>query len=112
MLYTSKTFIKRVSSRTSRAVRLRPKSAKELFWSRETFSPSTRDATPALSMYFTFSKLTMTRGVFLFADKIETRLAEFLRYVLSRQGRDDVAREGGYLPLVDAILQRERAKVH
>lgn len=54
----------------------------------------------------------LTRGVFLFADKIETRLAEFLRYVLSRQGRDDVAREGDYLPLLDGILQRERAKVH
>ena len=48
-----------------RAVRLKPKSAKELLMSRDTFNPSTRDATPALSMYLTRSRLTMTRGVFL-----------------------------------------------
>jgi phosphate transport system substrate-binding protein len=53
----------------------------------------------------------LTRGVFLYADRLDARLAEFVQYVLSAEGRDDAAREGDYLPLPDAILRRERAKI-
>jgi phosphate transport system substrate-binding protein len=53
----------------------------------------------------------LTRGVFLFADRLDARIIEFLSYVLSREGRADVEREGDYLPLPDSIMARERARV-
>jgi phosphate transport system substrate-binding protein len=53
----------------------------------------------------------LTRGVFLFVDHADAKLWEFLRYILSREGREDVIREGDYLPLTDALLLRERSKV-
>lgn len=54
----------------------------------------------------------LTRGVFLYVDRLDARVAEFLQYILSAEGRADVAREGDYLPLPDTILLRERAKIH
>jgi phosphate transport system substrate-binding protein len=36
---------------------------------------------------------------------------EFLRYVLSRQGQQDVAREGDYLPLTTELARAQRAKL-
>ncbi|HKE24629.1 MAG TPA: substrate-binding domain-containing protein [Bryobacteraceae bacterium] len=53
----------------------------------------------------------LTRGVFLFADRVDARIAEFLRYILSREGRAGVLREGDYLPLPDSLLLRERSKI-
>jgi phosphate transport system substrate-binding protein len=53
----------------------------------------------------------LTRGVFLFADHVDARMAEFLRYILSREGRAAVLREGDYLPLPDSLLMRERGKI-
>jgi phosphate transport system substrate-binding protein len=43
---------------------------------------------------------------------IDTKVREFLRYVLSRQGQEDVAREGDYLPLPaeKARAQREQLR--
>jgi phosphate transport system substrate-binding protein len=53
----------------------------------------------------------LTRGVFLYVDRLDARLTEFLRYVLSAEGRADVEREGDYLPLPDLIVTREGAKL-
>jgi phosphate transport system substrate-binding protein len=39
--------------------------------------------------------------------KVEPKLKEFLRYVLSRQGQQDVAREGDYLPLPPDVLREQ-----
>jgi phosphate transport system substrate-binding protein len=41
--------------------------------------------------------------------KVDPKIKEFLRYVLSRQGQADVEREGDYLPL-SADLVREQLK--
>ena len=53
----------------------------------------------------------LTRGVFLYVDRLDARLTEFLQYVLSTAGRADVEREGDYLPLPDFIMARERARL-
>jgi phosphate transport system substrate-binding protein len=53
----------------------------------------------------------LTRGVFLFVDRVDARVAEFLRYILSREGRDDVLHEHDYLPLPGSLLLRERGKI-
>ena len=42
---------------------------------------------------------------------IDANVREFLRYVLSREGQADVARDHGYLPLPAAKLQAERARL-
>ncbi len=42
---------------------------------------------------------------------IDPHVAEFLRYALSRQGQDDVAREGGYVPLAAAKAREQREKL-
>ncbi len=39
--------------------------------------------------------------------RIDPKVKEFLRYILSRQGQEDVAREGNFLPLADAAVRRE-----
>lgn len=41
----------------------------------------------------------------------EPRVREFLRYILSRQGQQDVAREGAYLPLTPALARAQAAKL-
>mgnify|MGYP000051508228 CR=1 FL=1 len=38
---------------------------------------------------------------------VDPKVREFLRYILSRQGQDDVAREGDYLPLSPAVLRAQ-----
>ncbi len=38
-------------------------------------------------------------------------LRAFLRYILSRQGQDDIVRQGGFLPLSPETIRRERAKL-
>ncbi|MEA3003127.1 MAG: phosphate transport system substrate-binding protein [Sphingomonadales bacterium] len=42
---------------------------------------------------------------------IEPAVAEFLRYVLSREGQTALAEESGYLPLSPAVAAREAAKL-
>jgi phosphate transport system substrate-binding protein len=37
----------------------------------------------------------------------EPKVREFLRYILSRQGQEDVARAGGYLPLTAALVRAQ-----
>lgn len=41
----------------------------------------------------------------------DPRVKEFLRYILSRQGQQDVAQDGGYLPLPLAVVQAQLQKL-
>lgn len=43
--------------------------------------------------------------------RIEPKVREFLRYVLSREGQEAVNRDGRYLPLSPAAAERERGKL-
>ena len=43
--------------------------------------------------------------------KMEPKLLEFLRYILSAEGQTEVAREGDYLPLTGDILRKQREKL-
>ncbi len=43
--------------------------------------------------------------------KIDPKLKEFLRYVLSRQGQMDVLREGDYLPLTTELVREQLKKL-
>ncbi len=37
--------------------------------------------------------------------QVDPKIREFLRYILSRQGQEDVQHEGDYLPLTPAVAQ-------
>jgi len=43
--------------------------------------------------------------------KVDPKMLEFLLYILSRQGQEDVAREGDYLPLPAPVIESQRAKL-
>jgi phosphate transport system substrate-binding protein len=43
--------------------------------------------------------------------QLEPRLREFLRFVLSREGQEIVARDGGYLPLTAAAVLEQVKKL-
>lgn len=45
------------------------------------------------------------------SPKVDPKVREFLRYVLSRQGQEAVAREGDYLPLTAAIVRAQLKKL-
>jgi phosphate transport system substrate-binding protein len=52
----------------------------------------------------------LTRTVYIFVKRpVQAKVAEFLRYILSRQGQQDVVTEGAYLPL-PAWAVREQVK--
>ncbi len=42
---------------------------------------------------------------------VDPKVHEFLRYILSKQGQQDVAADGGYLPLTPAVAQAQLAKL-
>ena len=42
---------------------------------------------------------------------VDPKVQEFLRYILSRQGQQDVAREGDYLPLTPALARDQWPKL-
>ncbi len=42
----------------------------------------------------------------------DPRVKEFIRYILSRQGQEDVAAEGGYLPLPSSVVQAQLEKLN
>jgi len=44
-------------------------------------------------------------------EAIDPKLREFLRYLLSREGQEDIARDGEYLPLSPEAARREREKL-
>jgi len=43
--------------------------------------------------------------------KVDPKVREFLRYILSRQGQEDVAREGDYLPLTAKTVTQQLQKL-
>jgi phosphate transport system substrate-binding protein len=61
----------------------------------------------ARSAYIYFAPDTLT------GDRVpvDPKIREFLRYVLSRQGQEDVVREGDHLPLTPARMQEQLKKL-
>jgi len=58
----------------------------------------------------------LTRSIYLFLNRkpgsaIDPKLKEFLSYILSRDGQDIVARDGGYLPLTAAAAREQLEKL-
>ena len=58
----------------------------------------------------------LTRSVHIVIDRnpaqpVDPKITEFLRYVLSRQGQEDVLDEKTYLPLPDDIVRLERKQL-
>jgi phosphate transport system substrate-binding protein len=58
----------------------------------------------------------LTRTVYFYINRtpgkpVSPLVREFLRYILSREGQADVARQEIYLPLTPAMLLKERAKL-
>jgi len=58
----------------------------------------------------------MVRCIYIFLNRtpgtpIDPKLKEFLRYVLSRQGQEDVKKEGDFLPLTPALLREQLRKL-
>ena len=54
----------------------------------------------------------MVRSIYIMVNRkpgtpVDPRLHEFLRYVLSRQGQEDVMKEGDFLPLTPELLQQQ-----
>ncbi len=44
--------------------------------------------------------------------KVDPKVREFLRYILSREGQADVAREGDYLPLTAPVVREQLQKLN
>jgi phosphate transport system substrate-binding protein len=58
----------------------------------------------------------LTRTVYIFIERdpakpVEPKVREFLRYVLSKQGQQDVARQDVYLPLTSDFAQQQLHKL-
>ena len=58
----------------------------------------------------------LVRSIYLFVNRkpgtpLDPKLREFLRYILSQQGQDVVARNGSYLPLPAEMVLAQRAKL-
>jgi len=58
----------------------------------------------------------LTRSVYIYIDRdpekpVDPKVKEFLRYILSRQGQQDVAKDGGYLPLTAEIVREQLKKL-
>ena len=74
---------------------------------RETVANRTYPLHRPVYLYFTIdnkkSDLSPTRG--------DPRVKEFVRYILSREGQADAAREGFYLPLTPATVREQLAKL-
>ena len=43
--------------------------------------------------------------------KMDPNVKEFLRYVLSQEGQAEVMRDGKYLPLTEAVVREQLAKL-
>jgi len=58
----------------------------------------------------------LVRNIYIYLNRkpgaaVEPRLKEFLRYILSRNGQEIVARTGGYLPLTAALAAEQLRKL-
>jgi phosphate transport system substrate-binding protein len=65
-----------------------------------------------------FQDLTypLARNIYIYINRkpdkaLRPEVAEFLRFVLSREGQDVVARSGGYLPLPASVVSEQRRKL-
>ena len=59
----------------------------------------------------------LTRSAYIYIDRdpdkpVDPKVKEFLRYILSRQGQQDVAKDGGYLPLTAEIVREQLKKLN
>ena len=58
----------------------------------------------------------LSRVIYVYVNRapgkaLDPKIREFLRFVLSKQGQDDVVKEGIFLPLPTAMLKQELAKI-
>lgn len=58
----------------------------------------------------------LVRSIYIFVNRppgkpLDPKLREFLRYVLSREGQEMVARNGSYLPLTAAVVREQLKKL-
>lgn len=58
----------------------------------------------------------LVRSIYIFVNRppgkpLDPKLKEFLRYVLSREGQETVARNGSYLPLTRAVVVEQLKKL-
>lgn len=58
----------------------------------------------------------LTRSVYIYIDRapdqpVDPRVKEFLSYILSREGQQAVARDGGYLPLTADVVREQLKKL-
>lgn len=58
----------------------------------------------------------LARSIFIYLNRppgkpLDAKINEFLRYILSRQGQQDVARSGAYLPLTADVVQSQIRKL-
>jgi phosphate transport system substrate-binding protein len=58
----------------------------------------------------------MVRSIYIYLNRkpgtaVDPKLREFLRYILSREGQETVARNGSYLPLTGAIVREQLRKL-
>jgi phosphate transport system substrate-binding protein len=58
----------------------------------------------------------LVRSIYIFLNRtpgkpLDPKLREFLRYVLSREGQETVARNGSYLPLTVDVVHEQRRKL-
>ncbi len=58
----------------------------------------------------------LTRSIFIYVNRppgkpLDAKVQEFLRYILSRDGQQDVLRQGEYLPLTSEVVSEELRKL-
>jgi len=58
----------------------------------------------------------MVRNIYIYLNRkpgtpVEPKLREFLRYILSREGQETVAKNGSYLPLTGALVREQLRKL-
>ena len=58
----------------------------------------------------------LVRSIYIFLNRkpgssVDPKLKEFLRYILSRDGQEAVARNGSYLPLTGALAREQLSKL-
>lgn len=61
-------------------------------------------------------KYPLSRVIYIYLNRkpgtaLDPKVAEFLKFILSEQGQQDVAKEGVFLPLTPQIVKEELAKV-
>ena len=59
----------------------------------------------------------LARSIYIFLNRppgkaLDPKLKEFLRYILSREGQETVARSGSYLPLAEPVVREQLKKLN